>query len=85
MDKGARLTPWSGEHLGPSTPIANHSSWHPWAERWFQRTQVAFEAPKEDMMSTYLRITPPAEKPSAVQLAILEWQRQLVERKNETR
>jgi hypothetical protein len=36
-------------------------------------------------MSTYSQITPPAEKPSAVQLAILAWQRQLVERKDEKR
>jgi hypothetical protein len=36
-------------------------------------------------MSRYTRVMQPVEKPSALQLAIREWQRQLVERKNEQR
>lgn len=36
-------------------------------------------------MSRYARVIPPVEKPSALQLAIREWQRQLVARQNEQR
>jgi hypothetical protein len=35
---------------------------------------------KEDTMLEFTRLTEPAEKPSRLQLAIREWQRQLVEK-----
>jgi hypothetical protein len=40
------------------------------------------EHPKEGVMPTSTAVTQPVEKPSRLQLAIKEWQRLLIERRN---